>query len=206
MLPRNVMKQLQIVFLMIGLGFMLTVGYRLKGNAVEYNPIPLDASVSGVRCSAKLYESRAEYPLCYDLQEKLNIATGDGDYSAVRDAIRQGANVNGRYSHSFAPLFVAVKMGQGKIVELLLENGADPNAKEVWNQTPLHQIGIPKGKSPEEVREIVGMLVGNGADICSLTSENTTALDGAKMMGNGVAAQALNDYGARFCIRQYVRW
>lgn len=43
------------------------------------------------------------------------------------------------------PLHNACSFGHAEVVNLLLQHGADPNARDNWNYTPLHEAAI-KGK------------------------------------------------------------
>lgn len=43
------------------------------------------------------------------------------------------------------PLHNASSFGHAEVVSILLDNGADPNSRDNWNFTPLHEAAI-KGK------------------------------------------------------------
>lgn len=48
-------------------------------------------------------------------------------------------------SGGLIPLHNACSFGHADVVSLLLKNGADPNSRDNWNFTPLHEAAI-KGK------------------------------------------------------------
>ncbi len=50
---------------------------------------------------------------------------------------RHGAEVNGKDKYGETPLMLASRLGYPDIVQLLLEHGADPNARNLENQTAL---------------------------------------------------------------------
>jgi ankyrin repeat protein len=52
-----------------------------------------------------------------------------GDYNAVKTLLAHGINVNQKGEHGYTPLHQACSFGNKEIVALLLENGADINAR-----------------------------------------------------------------------------
>jgi len=64
-------------------------------------------------------------------------AIGDGDLEAVNKAISDGFDFNNAIYEGHTPLHMAVDWGYKEIVELLLVNGADVNAKDEFGDTPL---------------------------------------------------------------------
>ena len=73
------------------------------------------------------------------------------------------------------PLNDAAGRGYKEIVEILLANGADVNAKDIYDQTPLHHSGSVDGH-----KEIVDLLIDKGADVNAKNFEGGTPLDWAK--------------------------
>ena len=64
-------------------------------------------------------------------------AIEDGDLEAVNKAISDGFDFNNAIYEGQTPLHMAVDWGHKKIVELLLVNGVDVNAKDEFGDTPL---------------------------------------------------------------------
>ncbi len=60
--------------------------------------------------------------------EDLLKAIKDGNFKAVRLALKNGANVNTQYSSDVTALMSAVRTGQLAIVRVLLKHNADTNA------------------------------------------------------------------------------
>lgn len=63
-------------------------------------------------------------------------------YSYVTDVLHALALV---HVGGLIPLHNACSFGHSDVVTLLLKNGADPNSRDNWNFTPLHEAAI-KGK------------------------------------------------------------
>lgn len=72
------------------------------------------------------------------------------------------------------PLHVAVSWGDSAAVRLLLDNGADINARGEYNMTPLH---FAVGRNHPE---IVALLVTSGADLLCKDTDGRTPFDWAK--------------------------
>lgn len=64
-------------------------------------------------------------------------AAGLGDIDGAIACIARGAKVNNADYDGRTPLHIACSDGQEAMVELLLENGANPLAKDRWGSTPL---------------------------------------------------------------------
>ena len=62
-------------------------------------------------------------------------------------------------SSGVTPLHLAAKYGHKEIVEILIANGADINAKDDDGETPLHKAAW------ERHEEIAKFLISHGADV-----------------------------------------
>jgi ankyrin repeat protein len=98
-----------------------------------------------------------------------------------------------------------------EVAAMLLENGADVNARDWFNETPLHYAvcngtdfnarGSPKQIIPESaVLEMVSLLLDNHAAINAVNLENDTALYGAVFTGNVKVVHMLLERGADISI------
>ena len=96
-------------------------------------------------------------------------------------------------------LFWVVSMGSQEILELLIANGADVNAKNEYRWTPLHNAALEANK------EIVELLIANGADVNAKTNYGETPLHKALyekrkeiielLIAKGADVNAENQYG-----------
>ena len=81
-----------------------------------------------------------------------------GHIKAVKRNLASGTDVNAKDEDGVTPLLVATANGRKEIVELLIREGADVNAK-VNGVTPLHQAAIRGHK------EIAKLLIAKGAHL-----------------------------------------
>ncbi|SCO16926.1 related to ankyrin [Fusarium fujikuroi] len=118
------------------------------------------------------------------------IAIFSGCTDAVAYLIREGnLDINDRSGGNATPLFFACYTKNKEIVELLLDNGADINARSD-GEVPLH-ISVEEGSDA-----ITEMLISRGADVSVVDNDGRTALNIASMSGNTKAARHLIDSGA----------
>ena len=99
-----------------------------------------------------------------------------GDTKALKQALTDGADANAINSKSGATLLAsAALMGHTEIVALLLEHGADVNARSKDGGTALHAAAF-LGRV-----ETVKLLLDKGADTTLRHKMGSTAIDGAKL-------------------------
>src|SRR5262245_55592844 len=84
------------------------------------------------------------------LDQQLIVAVGRGDIAAVADLIAKGADVNAENDLRATPLCSAAEHGYYDIVKLLVERGADVDAKDMeFGRTPLRNASV-RTRDPEE--------------------------------------------------------
>ena len=106
----------------------------------------------------------------------LSQAAFTGDLKAVKRALADGADPNTKDPQSGSTVLVnASLMGHTKVVALLLENGADVNARSQDGGTALHAAAF-LGRV-----ETVKLLLDKGADRVLRNNMGGTAIDGAKL-------------------------
>ena len=108
--------------------------------------------------------------------QNLSAAAFTGDLTAVKQALADGADPNAKDPQSGSTvLSIAALMGHTKVVALLLEHGADINARNRDGGTALHSAAF-LGRA-----ETVKLLLDKGADTTLRSSMGGTAIDGAKL-------------------------
>ena len=108
--------------------------------------------------------------------QRLSEAAFTGDIALMKQALADEADPNTKDPQSGGTLLsIAALMGHTKIVSLLLEHGADVNARSRDGGTALHSAAF-LGRA-----ETVKLLLKHGADISLRNNTGGTALDGAKL-------------------------
>jgi ankyrin repeat protein len=116
-----------------------------------------------------------------------------GHEDVVRALLERGADVNVASKNAFrvAPLHSSVARRSAPISRLLVENGADVNARQQGGYTPLHEAA----QNGDD--EIVDLLLEHGADVSVRTEEGKTALDLAAQKRHARVGELLRARGAR---------
>ncbi|GAB4544996.1 MAG: hypothetical protein Fur002_18700 [Anaerolineales bacterium] len=131
--------------------------------------------------------------------QPLGLACFFGHYETVKFLINTGASINSP-SHnelSVTPLHSSTAGNYEKIVELLLDHEADPNARDQQGFTPLH-IAAQNGNL-----QIIRLLLFNGANLALPNKNGKLPIDLANAAGHKQAAGLLKEgITRRFRIRQ----
>lgn len=131
--------------------------------------------------------------------QPLGLACFLGHYDTAEFLVKTGASINSP-SHNelgVTPLHSAVAGNYEKIVEMLLDYEADPNAREQNGFTPLH-IAAQNGNA-----QIIRLLLFNGANLALPNKNGKLPIDLANEAGHKQAAGLLKEgITRRFRIRQ----
>jgi cell division protein FtsB len=113
-------------------------------------------------------------------QTQLHFCAENGFTSSVKRLLSiRNINVNVKDDWDGSkPLHYAAANGRVEIARLLLQNGADVNAKDRWDRTPLHDAAF-QGQV-----DILHLLVENGADLEAEDDEGWRALHKSALFGH----------------------
>lgn len=146
----------------------------LMGVEVERENIPV--MQSGRNEIAKLFGVKEFDSKRVSSAQDLSGAVFIGDLAAVKRALTDGADPNVQDPQSGSTMLsIAALMGHTEVVALLLENGADVNAKSRDGGTALHAAAF-LGRV-----ETVKLLLDKGADTTLRNNMGGTAIEGAKL-------------------------
>ncbi|NJB72460.1 ankyrin repeat protein [Saonia flava] len=102
----------------------------------------------------------------------LGLASFFGQIPVVKFLLEKGANPNVAANNTFkvAPIHSACAISNLEIVKLLIEGGADVNAKQMKGVTPIHSAAH-NGQN-----QLIQLLIDNGANIHAKTEDGQTPL------------------------------
>ncbi|HEX8411385.1 MAG TPA: ankyrin repeat domain-containing protein [Thermoanaerobaculia bacterium] len=121
----------------------------------------------------------------------LGVAIFFGHGALARWLIEQGADVNAAADNAarVAPLHAAAAVRDRETLRLLLERGADPNARQQSDYTPLH------GAASRGDIEIARLLLGHGAERDARATDGMTPADVARKYGQNEFAEWMESPG-----------
>jgi ankyrin repeat protein len=138
-------------------------------------------------------------------------------FDVIKSLIAHGADVNAQMAKGFiglrqpldmplagaTPFFLAARVADVPVMQLLLEKGANPLLRTKENATPLMAaagVGYRQGESPgteEEALAAVKLALSLGDDVNAANGIGFTALHGAAIRGANTIIKFLVDNGAR---------
>lgn len=113
-----------------------------------------------------------------------------GQFAAVADALRSGADVSQRSPDGTTALHWAVYHGEVELVRDLLDAKADPNVRNDYGSSPMGEAAAVGNTV------LLRLLLEAGADVEAANAEGQTALMAVARTGNIEAARLLIDRGA----------
>ena len=120
--------------------------------------------------------------------KSLHRAAEEGDIEAVKKHLAAGANKNVRAGKwRDTPWHRAAFWGYREVVELLINNEVDVNAKDKYGCTPLHDA------AEYSHLEIAEMLINRAPDMNALANNGDTPLD----LANGETADLIRKHGGK---------
>jgi hypothetical protein len=139
--------------------------------SVDLLPHYIPGSGSAVPESGAFYVPSEEMELSWRLGHEILHAAAKGDLTEVAELIAHGADVNGRDQWGESLLHKATEEGHKDIAELLIEKGADVNAKSTheWSVVLTFRTKtVPAGTTPLGIarvhgyRDVAGLLRKHG--------------------------------------------
>lgn len=159
-------------------------------------PGPFRSGTNDMKCAIALILLGALLlTSCIARTASLHRAIKTGDSERVRAMLdRDSSLIRSRDYDGWTPLHTASFFGQKDIVTLLIERGAEVNAKDTSGESPLHLLsGADGGDAPEETAAI---LISKGAEIDSKNLFGWTPLHNAVMEDQKELASLLISRGA----------
>ena len=164
---------------------------------LEYGADPNSISdIDGFTALHYVLESYTKTPHNDDNEKKLTI---------IQQLLEKGANIiNIQNENGLTALMMASDEGLSEVVELLLQNGADPNIRDKNGRTAIHYIMIlddretprPSEKMMSDKLEILQLLIVKGINVNIKDRNGATALIIASIVGFTEAVKLLLHAGA----------
>ena len=129
----------------------------------------------------------------------LHTLSEKGDYENVKNLLEKKFDANDRNELYKTPLHLACKSLSPKVIELLLENGADVDAQDSTRMTALHHLLLISGRLTdkiEKVTECMHLLIKNKADVNVSDHAGCTPLHLAAMRAEESWVDTLIEGGA----------
>ncbi len=117
-----------------------------------------------------------------------------GDSAAVRELLKTDRSlINAKDTDGSTPLHCAAWKGHPEVVSVLLDHGADINARnqnDHWGDTPLHAAAHGNQRTVAEV------LIARGADLQAKNPAGRTPLQETEIHKATAVAKLLREHGA----------
>jgi ankyrin repeat protein len=114
-----------------------------------------------------------------------------GDRALAEALLAHGAKISDA-SQGETALHAAIAERHGDIAKLLIDKGADVNARNLSKLTPLHFLGVYLHD-----RELAELLIQRGADVNAREQAGHTPLEGAVRARNAEVAEVLRRHGGK---------
>ena len=125
-------------------------------------------------------------------------ALGGRHFQTAKFLFDNGADLNVTGSSRYTPLHSAVFLGDSEIVQALLKYKSEVNARNRYDDTPLHLAseGNHTSADPLSLSNVARLLLEHGADVNARCNECRTPLHVATRNGRVEVARVLLEHGA----------
>ncbi|HKB47648.1 MAG TPA: ankyrin repeat domain-containing protein, partial [Ktedonobacterales bacterium] len=178
---------------------------RHSGGAGGYTPLITAASANDLEMARLFVEKGVDVNAASKRGDTaLHFAAGASNLAMVKLLLAKGADVNAASAESvqvrkgplglnhLTALMYAAPYGSPELVRTLIDAGAQVNAKDIRDMTPLMLAVGSETQNPDVVR----LLLAKGADVKPKSVMGETALDWAKKFANPETIRLLQEAGA----------
>lgn len=136
-------------------------GESLLHMAVRSNNITITSLLLGAGAKTEIKDDRGYTPLLWEIYkfERHRNQIGKTDLSIVKLLLKYNANINTKNKEGLAPLIIAQQPHNAKLLNLLIDAGADPFLKLVGVNSPI-SIAVKEGR----IQQIITFLESDEAD------------------------------------------
>ncbi|PNP78495.1 hypothetical protein FNYG_08125 [Fusarium nygamai] len=136
-----------------------------------YSPLMLASKNGHIEIARWLINHDAKVNRILKKESAIWLASSNGHAEVVKLLLDEGADINTRGVLETPIICLAIEKGHEEVVKLLLEGKANVQAKNYWNQTPLHFAAQKEGS-----KAIMQVLLSCGADINAMGDQGRTPL------------------------------
>jgi len=121
-------------------------------------------------------------------ETRLHEAAKKGNYDKVKEMLSQGANPNTKCNANYSALFDAIIKGHTRVIQLLLESGADADdgGGNTDSYAPLHEAVCHE--DDDIAKDMCRLLLAEGADTTSVDKDGLTPYETAIREHPSIAA------------------
>ncbi|XP_055940721.1 uncharacterized protein LOC129971193 [Argiope bruennichi] len=180
--------------------YLLKKGVSINSNNAQgLTPLHIAAGNNSQDAVKYLLEHKAQTSASVFPLPPLHYAIYKGSFEAAKILLNNETNVDKIKSHGgFTALYTAAEEGDPYLVKLLIEKNARVDARDDFENTPLHVACLLNSHL-----DVVEILVSEGADINAKNLEGNTPLHGAAKNGKESTAKFLLHHGADMYAKNY---
>lgn len=98
------------------------------------------------------------------------------DIDLVEKLLALGVNIETTALHGDTPLLIVIGNGNLQLAKFLIENGANPNAQDIYGRSPLHLVCSSYSKNNQNDIQILKLLLEKKANLNAIDNDHDTPL------------------------------